>query len=221
MIEFPIKGGTATGYLALPERGAGPAVLVLHAWWGLKPFFKELCDRLAGEGFVALAPDLYGGQTAATIEEAEQLISTLNPQATRAKVTGATAYLRRHPAVQGDGIGVIGFSMGGAWALLLSTLAPDDISAAVIFYGSGDGDFTVARAAYLAHYAENDEWEPIEDVRQVETNLRAAGREVTLHTYPGTQHWFFEADRPEYRPEAAELAWRRTLDFLREHLAAA
>jgi carboxymethylenebutenolidase len=219
MIEFPIDGGTATGYLAIPERGAGPAVLVLHAWWGLKPFFRELCDRLAGEGFVALAPDLYGGQTAATIEEAEQLISTLNSQATRAKVTGATTYLRRHPAVQGDGIGVIGFSMGGSWALLLSTLAPDDISAAVIFYGSGDGDFTAARAAYLGHYAENDEWEPIEDVRQVETNLRAAGRDVTLYTYPGTQHWFFEADRPEYRPEAADLAWQRTLDFLREHLA--
>jgi carboxymethylenebutenolidase len=220
MVEFTIGEGTGSGYMAIPEGGSGPGVLVLHAWWGLKPFFKQVCDRLAGEGFVVLAPDLFDGKTAATIEEAEQLISQSDSQAIEATVTAAAAYLRRHPAVRGERLGALGFSFGAAWALTLSTLAPDDIGAVVVFYGSYAPDFDTARAAYQGHFAEDDEWEPTEGVREMEDKLRAAGREVTLHTYPGAKHWFFELDRPEYLPEAADLAWRRTIDFLRAHLSA-
>jgi len=221
-MEFQTAGNTATGYIAIPERGEGPGVLVLHAWWGLNNFFKELCERLAREGFVAAAPDLYDGATASTIDEAKQLLSNLNFEEAKAKVRSAAGYVRDHPAVRRKGIGAIGFSMGGAWALLLSSLMPEDILAVVVFYGSEAADFAAARAAYLGHFAGNDEWEPLEGIRQMEADMRAAGREVTFYTYQHAGHWFFESNRPEnYDQEAAALAWRRTCDFLRERLSSA
>src|SRR3712207_3500129 len=136
MIEFPVGDGRTTGYLALPKEGKGAGVLVLHAWWGLNDFFKQFCDRLAAESFVVLAPDLYHGAIATTIDEAEQRIAALDfEQATR-EVSGAIDYLRDHAAVRGDGLGVAGFSMGAAYALLASTaFKPEDIAAVVTFYG--------------------------------------------------------------------------------------
>jgi carboxymethylenebutenolidase len=221
-MEFQTTSNTATGYIAIPERGEGPGVLVLHAWWGLNDFFKDLCERLAREGFVAVAPDLYGGTTASTIDEAKRLLSTLNFEETRTKVISTVEYIRDHPAVRGKGIGAVGFSLGAAWALLLSSLMPEDIAAVVVFYGSEAADFAAARAAYLGHFAGNDEWEPLEGIRQMEADMRAAGREVTFYTYPHAGHWFFESNRPEnYDPEAAALAWQRTCDFLQEHLSPA
>ena len=219
MITFEAGDRTGTGYLALPQSGQGPGVLVLHAWWGLTSFFKETCDRLAREGFVALAPDLHFGKTAATIDEAEALMAQRDSERMQATATGALAYLHNHPAVRGSVQGALGFSMGGGWALFLSGLAPAELAAVVVFYGSGDGDFAAARAAYQGHFAEGDEWESDEEIQQMEAAMRAAGREVTLYTYPGVKHWFFEADRPEYDRDAAELAWQRTCAFLREHLA--
>ena len=218
MMTFQTEGRTIPGYLAMPAKGEGPGVLVLHAWWGLNDFFKTLCDRLAQEGFVALVPDLYGGSVAKTIDEAKQLIGQLNFQEAKAAVLGATDYLRQHPAVRRAGLGAIGFSMGAAYALLLSGLRPENVKAVVIFYGTEGADFAAARAAYLGHFAETDEWEPLEGVRQMEADMRAAGREVTLHIYPGVGHWFVETDRPEYNPAAAQLAWERTFNFLRQQL---
>jgi carboxymethylenebutenolidase len=218
MVTFEADGWTGSGYIAIPERGHGPGVLVLHAWWGLNPFFRDVCDRLAREGFVALAPDLYAGKTAATIDEAKALLEQRDLDRMKATANGALAYLREHPAMRGSAAGALGFSMGGAWAIFLSSLAPEDIAAVVIFYGSEGADFTAARAAYLGHYAEDDEWEPLDEVRKMETAMRTAGREVTVHLYPGTQHWFFEANRPEYDRDAAELAWQRTCEFLRDRL---
>jgi carboxymethylenebutenolidase len=209
-------------YLALPPGGAGPGVLVLHAWWGLNDTFRAVCDRLAAAGCVALAPDLYAGAVAATIDEAEALMTADSRDfaGTRALVEGAVATLRGHPGVRGDGVGAVGFSMGASWAMLLATERPADLAAVVIFYGSGEGDFGRARAAFLGHYAEGDEWEPDEQVRQLEEDIRAAGREVAFHRYPGARHWFFEPDRPEHDPAAADLAWERTLAFLHRHLIA-
>ena len=216
---FQANGKTVSAYLAIPAKGSGPGVLVLHAWWGLNDFFKTLCDQLAQEGFVALAPDLYGGTVGTTIDEAKQLIGQLNFQEAQAAVLAATDYLRGHSAVRGAGLGVVGFSMGGAYALLLSGLRPETLKAVVVFYSVGEGDFAAARAAYLGHFAETDEWEPLEGVRQMEADLRAAGREVTFHIYPGVAHWFVETNRPEYNPETAELAWGRTFAFLRQSLS--
>ena len=219
MITFEAGDRAGAGYLAIPERGHGPGVLVLHAWWGLKPFFTSMCDRLAAEGFVALAPDLYQGRTAATIEEAQALLEQRDSELMQVTAAGALAYLRGHPATRGAAAGALGFSMGAAWAIFLASLAPEDIGAVVIFYGSEGANFGAARAAYLGHFAEEDEWEPLEGVRQMEADMRAAGRDVTLHIYPGVKHWFFEADRPEYDSEVAEIAWQRTLDFLNRQLA--
>lgn len=211
---------TAAGpaYLALPPAGSGPGVLVLHAWWGLTPVFRDLCERLAAAGFVALAPDLYGGRTAATIDEAEALIGTADVPAMRAAALGGLDALRGHQATRAGGLGAVGFSMGAAWALLLSTLRPDDLAAVVLFYGNGDGDFQLARAAYQGHFAPGDPWEPDEGIAQLEQTLRATGHEATFYHYPGTQHWFFEHDRPEYDADAARQAWGRSLVFLRQQL---
>jgi carboxymethylenebutenolidase len=210
----------ANGHLALPQQGEGPGVLVLHAWWGLNDFFKALCDQLAGEGFVAFAPDLYDGKIASTIDEAKRLLEQRDGNFMHHAATSAVDFLRAHPAVRGKGLGAIGFSMGGGWSLLLSGERPDDIAAVVIFYGSGDADFSQAKAAYLGHYAEVDEWEPLDDVRAMEAGMRGAGREVTFHIYPGVGHWFFESNRPDvYNAEASQLAWERTLAFLKSKLS--
>jgi carboxymethylenebutenolidase len=218
MISFAAGDRNGAGYLALPAQGHGPGVLVFHAWWGLNSFFVELCDRLAGAGFVAFAPDLYQDRTAATIDEAEALLKQRDMAAMQAIAEGALAYLPSHPAVRGGGVAALGFSMGAAWAAEMASAAPDDISAVILFYGTVDADFAKSQAAYLAHFAEDDDFEPLDGVRQMEADLRAAGRQITLHLYPGAQHWFFETNRPEYNPQAAELAWQRTVEFLQKHL---
>jgi carboxymethylenebutenolidase len=218
MISFAAGDRTGTGYLAVPEQQHGPGVLVLHAWWGLNSFFQELCDRLARAGFVAFAPDLYQGRIAATIDEAQTLLDQRDSKAMQAIASGALAYFRAHPSVRGDSVAALGFSMGAAWAAELASAAPADIHAVVLFYGTVAADFAQAQAAYLGHFAADDEWEPIEGVREMEADLRSAGRAVTLHFYLGAQHWFFESNRPEYDAESAELAWQRTTEFLQTHL---
>jgi carboxymethylenebutenolidase len=209
-------------YLAVPESGTGAGVLVLHAWWGLTSVFTDVCDRLAAAGYVALAPSLFpGGATAATIAEAEVLRDAHDEAAVVEPVVQvATEQLRGLPAETGAQIGAIGFSLGAYWALHLSQVRPDDVSAVVVFYGTDDGDYRTARAAYLGHFAEHDDFEPLEAVRALEAKIGAAGREVTFHVYPGTGHWFVEPNRPDvYDAAAAELAWERTLAFLKTRLA--
>lgn len=204
-------------YLAVPASGAGPGVLLLHAWWGLNSFFKGVCDRLAQAGFVAAAPDLFDGRIATTVPEAQQLAgdAEADPKVIQDKVLAAHDALSRHPAVRGAGQGVLGCSFGADWALVLSKLRPEAVRAVVLFYGAYPIDFSAARAAYLGHFASEDDFVAAADVQKVEANLRAAGREVTFHTYPGTRHWFFESDRAGYYdPAAAELAWQRTVEFL-------
>jgi carboxymethylenebutenolidase len=209
-------------YLAAPDSGSGPGVLVLHAWWGLTPIFTDVCDRLAAAGFVALAPSLYAGDaTATTIAEAETLRDTHEEAGEAEPVArAAVEQLLGLPEVIGTQIGVIGFSLGAYWALHLSQVRSDDVGAVVVFYGTDDGDYRKARAAYLGHFAEHDDFEPLEAVRALEGRMSAAGRDVTFHVYPGTGHWFFEPNQPEaYDAPAAELAWERTLAFLNERVA--
>ncbi|MBM4431757.1 MAG: dienelactone hydrolase family protein [Chloroflexi bacterium] len=209
------------GHLSLPHSGSGPGLLVLHAWWGLNDFFRGLCDRLAGEGFVAYAPDLYRGKLATNVDEAKRLRSGMDRKQTGADLTAALAYLRGLGAVSGGKLGLLGFSLGANLALGLSVEQPEAIGAVVLFYGTRGGDYTPAQAAYLGHFAQSDEWVAASGVQKLHKALRAADRPATFHTYAGTGHWFFEADRPEaYHPEAAALAWQRTLAFLRARLAA-
>ena len=148
-------------YLAVPQSGTGPGVLVLHAWWGLNDFFREFCDRLANAGFVALAPDLYSGRVARTVEEAERLREGWDEaQVVPALVLSALDALSQHPAVSGKGLGVIGFSMGGYWALWLAAQKPDQVRAVTVFYSTGEGDFAQSNAAFQGHFAAQDPYEP-------------------------------------------------------------
>jgi carboxymethylenebutenolidase len=217
-IDISVAGSPVRAYLALPAGGQGPGVLVLHAWWGLKPFFKELCDRLAGCGFVALAPDLYHGPTAATVAEAQALIDAADPQQVGATVVAAREHLWSLPARTGGRIGVLGFSMGGAWALVTAAAAPQQVGAAAVFYGVYPVDFSRMQAKFIGHYSDVDAWEPLEGIRAMEQEMRSSGVDAVFHIYPGRAHWFFESDRPEFDPQAAALAWERTAAFFRESL---
>jgi len=213
-LTLDVKGQPANAYMAAPETG-GPGLLVLHAWWGLNPFFKSLCDRLAEQGFTALAPDLFQGQVAETIEGAEALTKSSDDQAVNDTVMNAKDHLQ---TLTKGKIGVMGFSFGAAWSLIAAEQDPDKIAATVLFYGVYEVDFRKVKSKILGHFGDHDEWEPLEGARAMETAMNAAGLDVTLHIYPGVSHWFVETDRPEYDPAAANLAWERTFDFLKNNL---
>jgi len=211
---FTADGNTRQGYLAMPTNGTGKPVLVLHAWWGLTDFFKALCDRLAAQGFVAFAPDLHQGKTAATIKEAEQIMEKRDLPAVQATAEAALEYLQAQAFTRGEKLGAIGFSMGAGYATLLDSLHPEAFRGIVLFYGEGGADLSKSKAQYQCHYAEDDDWEPLEYVKK----MTAANAEI--HIYPNCYHWFFEDNQPEhFNPEAAEMAWRRTLEFLGRNLA--
>lgn len=212
---------TLDGYLALPDTGTGPGVLVLHAWWGLNDTIKSVCARLAEAGFVAFAPDLYHGQIARTIAEAEVLSQAIDadPERASAKVAQAALFIHQCTGAAAPGLAVIGFSLGGFFALQLAATHPEHIRSVVLFYGTEGTmgqNFSASSAEFLGHFAENDPYEPPSNVEALEHSLRRAGCSVTFHTYPGTGHWFFEPDRTEaYDAAAAQLAWDRTLNFLK------
>jgi carboxymethylenebutenolidase len=209
---------TASGFLALPERGEGPGVLVLHAWWGLNDTMRAVCTRLAEAGFVAFAPDLYHGKVADTIADAETLGKALdsNYLQAQAEIADATRFLSERARQAEGGLAVVGFSLGAYYALNLAAADHEHIHSVVLFYGTGGGDFSTSRAAYLGHFAENDPYEPRASVDELEESLRRAGRPVTFYQYGGAGHWFFEPDRADaYNEAAASLAWDRTLAFLR------
>ncbi len=215
-IKLDVNGKSVNAYLASPSNG-GPGVLVLHAWWGLKPFFKELCDRIAEQGFVALAPDLRNGEIAETIDAAKELMQRSDGQLVGDTVMAAKDHLLE--MVKGK-IGVIGFSMGGAWALILASQKPEQVAATVLFYGNEDVDVAKITSKVMGHYSDNDEWEPNEWVEKKFGQMKDANVDATLHIYPGVAHWFVESDRPEYDSAAASLAWERTFEFLRSSLRA-
>jgi len=206
------------GFLAVPPTGNGHGVLVLHAWWGLNDTIKAFCTQLAESGFVAFAPDLYHGKVAEDIADAETLGKALdtNHLQARADIAYATMFLNERADQAERGFAVIGFSLGAYYALDLAAADPEHIRSVVIFYGTGDGDYSNSRAAYLGHFAEKDEYEPQSNVDNLEESLKRAGRPVTFYRYSGTGHWFFEPDRSQaYNQAAASLAWDRTLAFLK------
>lgn len=179
---------------------------------------RAFCTRLAESGFVAFAPDLYRGKVAESVADAEAFSKALKANRLQAKVevADAAAFLNERAGQANRGLAVIGFSLGAYYALHLSVADPEHVRSVVVFYGTGEEKFDNSRATYLGHFAENDEFESKSDVDGLEESLRGAGRPVTFHRYDGTGHWFFESDRSHaYDPEAASLAWDRTLAFLK------
>jgi carboxymethylenebutenolidase len=223
IIEFPSNGDVGQGYLSVPESGRGPGVVVIQEWWGLVPHIRRVCDRLAAEGFVALAPDLYRGKTTTEPDEAGKEMMALQLDRAAQDMSGAVDEVRRRAS--GDRVGVIGFCMGGGLALVLACQRPDAVAACVPFYGiipwpDLQPDYAAMEAAVLGHFAELDDYFTPEAARALESQLRALGKEVEIHLYPGADHAFFNDDRPEvYDAAASALAWDRTIAFLRRHLA--
>lgn len=215
-IQLEANGKSLNAYLASPS-GGGPGVLVLPSWWGLKPYFKQVCDQLAQQGYTALAPDYYQGRVGHTIDEAKTLQAEAegDPEAMGALVKATKDYFASLRG--GEKIGLIGFSMGTDWAVLTAAKDPN-IAATILFYGGWSVDFSKMKSKVLVHCAERDEWFPFDKAKEMQQDMQAAGVDVTLYTYPGTAHWFMESDRPEYDPGAAALAWERTLEFLKRSM---
>lgn len=221
-VSFASNGDSADGYLALPASGTGPGVVVVQEWWGLVDHIRDVCDRLAREGFVALAPDLYRGETAREPDAAGRLMMDLQiPRAAR-DLDGAVRALQGEPGVEGARVGAIGFCMGGQLALYAAT-RDARIGAVVDCYGvhpKVELELSGLRAAVLGIFAERDTFVPPAAVRELEADLRAAGRRVHCTIYPGVGHAFLNDTRPDaYDASAAARAWAEILSFLRAELA--
>jgi carboxymethylenebutenolidase len=214
---MPDADRAGSAYLVAPDDGPGPGVLVLHSWWGLTPAVKQLCDRLADAGFVALAPDLCDGGIPETAAEAELELAESDPNVTAALILSSVVALRSQTDDPDGPISVMGYSMGASWALWLGTRQPDSVRAVVIYYGTQDSDFDDLDAPVLGHFAETDDLVSRDEETEMFAHLRLAGRDVEFHRYPGTHHWFAETGHPEdavYDGTAAALAWSRTIEFL-------
>ena len=213
--------GHAHGYLRVPASGSGPGVVVIQEWWGLTDHVVAIVDRFADEGFVALAPDLYGGRTTHDSAEAARFLAELPPERAARDLAGAVDHLLALPATTSSSVGAVGFCMGGAFVLALAAQQGERIGAAVPWYGvpGPETDFSGLRPAVLGHFGEEDTSVPLEAVRATEARIREqSGAEVTMHAYPAP-HAFYNDERPSYRRESAELAWERTTGFLRDHLS--
>jgi carboxymethylenebutenolidase len=222
MREISSNGGTVPAYVSVPPSGSGPGVVVIQEWWGLVPHIRNVVDRVAAEGFVTIAPDLYRGEKTTEPDEAGKLVMQMRLDQAAKDMGGAVDALLAMPETTGNRVGVVGFCVGGGLALYLATLKPE-VAAAVSYYGFPrqglDWDLSAVKGAVLGHYAEVDDFAPRELADQIERELRDAGARVTFYHYPGTQHAFFNDTRPEvHDPEASELSWRRTMDFLHETL---
>jgi carboxymethylenebutenolidase len=223
-VTYSSNGGRADGYLAVPESGRGAAVVVIQEWWGLVPHIQDVADRFAAEGFVALAPDLFHGAKTTEPDEAMRLMMGLAMDQAGRDIAGAAAHLSSRPEVTGRGVGAVGFCMGGSLALWSATLS-DAVVAAVGFYpplpwermSPTWGNY--AGKVAVIHAAEHDGGSAAPGVRQAVRAITKAGGEVQVFDYPGTDHAFFNDTRPEvHNPEAAALAWRRTVDVFQARL---
>lgn len=224
IVEFPSNGDTASGYLAVPDSGSGPGLMVIQEWWGLVPHITDLCDRFAAAGFVALAPDLYHGETTTEPDEAGKLMMAMNLSRAVRDMGGAVDFLLGLDAVTSPRLGVTGFCMGGGLALVAGCERPDAFGAVVPWYGlipwpDAEPDWSALAAPVLGHYASEDGFFGPAAARDLEARLADLGKTVTFHVYEGADHAFFNDTRPEvYDPSASDLAWQRTVDFLHEQL---
>jgi carboxymethylenebutenolidase len=222
-VTFPSNGGTAHGYLAVPESGSGPGVVVIQEWWGLTTHIKDVTDRLAAVGFVALAPDLYGGSTTHDSDEAGRLMMELPVDKAAQDLAGAVDFLLGHDAVTSAKVGAVGFCMGGGFVLVLAAQQGDKIGAAVPFYGVLKQDYpdlSGLTAPILGHFGEQDAYTTPEAARALAARIEAeSGVKPDFRYYPAG-HAFYndENHMGPYDAELADKAWASTLEFLRTSL---
>lgn len=220
-VQFETRTGKqASGELAVPAgTGKAPAVVIIQEWWGVNDHIRSLLDRLAGDGFLALAPDLYHGKVTRDAGEAGALMQALDHALALEEIEAAGQHLLRHERAGGR-VGVMGFCMGGMLTFRAAE-SISDFSCAVAFYGAPPPDqynVSKVRAPILAHFATRDAWAKPEVAEQIQKNLTARGGTMTLHLYDA-DHAFVNDTRPEvHSPENAALAWDRTLKFLHTHL---
>ncbi|MDX2541535.1 dienelactone hydrolase family protein [Streptomyces sp. WI04-05B] len=219
-VTFPSADSTAHGYLALPPSGSGPGVIVIQEWWGLTDHIADVTDRLAQEGFVALAPDLYGGNVAHESAEALRMVQALPVPKGVELLSGAVDHLLARPEVTSKTVGSVGFCMGGGFVLHQAAADPR-VSAAVPFYGLIRGelpDFSGLKAEVLGHYGELDASIPAESLDVLREAIKAqSGISPDLRVHPA-DHAFFNDSRPVYDAESAASAWQSTVPFLKERV---
>jgi carboxymethylenebutenolidase len=224
MTTFQGNGSTHQGYLAPSRTGSGPGVIVIQEWWGLVGHIKSVADRFAEAGFSALAPDFYHGKTTAEPDEAGSMMMALNIDEAGQVIRGAVDALLAEPTTIQGSVGVVGFCMGGQLALYAACIDPS-VGACVDFYGVHPEvrpDFRALQGPVLGLFAEQDPYAGPEEIRELAAQLSALGKEFQFETFPGTQHAFFNDDRPEvYHAEAASKAWAMTVEFLKKNLSRA
>jgi carboxymethylenebutenolidase len=227
MIEVPVGGGTMPAFLARPKNGGrAPGVLVIQEAFGLNDHIKDVARRIAAEGYVALAPDLYwrGGKGRIVayedLGEAIRIMQTLRDPEVVTDVGSAIAYLEKQPFARADRIGITGFCMGGRVSYLVACELPDKIRAAAPFYGGGIPIDRTAKlkAPVLAFFGESDGFIPLEFVEQLRREAAKQKKQVEIVVYPGAGHGFFCNERSSYDPAAAADAWERLKKFLAAHL---
>ena len=207
------------GELALPPPGLrAPALVLVQEWWGVNDHIRSIAERLAREGFIVYAPDLYHGKITKDPAEASALMGALDWKRALAEIASSVAFLGDHVYSNGK-VGVIGFCMGGGLAFAAAAL--DDVCAVVPFYGLPKPEFAKKeklRAPVQAHFSARDEWAKVSIARELQAELEAAGRSMELHVYDA-DHAFMNDARPEvYDAAAAELAWKRAVGFLKKKL---
>jgi carboxymethylenebutenolidase len=225
IVEFPSNGTTGSGYFAPAQGGSGPGVIVIQEWWGLVPHITDVVDRFAAEGFSALAPDLFRGQSTTEPDEAGKLMMTLNLEQAAKDMRGAVSFLKGQESVTSSGVGVTGFCMGGGLALMLAAQEPQDVDACVPFYGlipweQAEPDWSKLDCPIRGHYAEQDGFFGPDKVEALQKQLDELGKDAVLTVHPGVDHAFFNDARPEVYDEAtAQRCWQDTVDFFRRTLS--
>jgi carboxymethylenebutenolidase len=214
-----VDGRPVTGYLARPAAAEGPlpGLIVIHEWWGLNDNIRAMTRRLAGEGYLALAVDLYGGQVAADPDSAYKLMTAANERPGAAEDNLRQAYAYLADQLGAPAVGSIGWCFGGGWSLAAALLLPDRLDAVVIYYGHLVTDprrLATLEMPILGLFGEQDQGIPIESVRAFEAALRGLGKDAKIIVYPGADHAFANPSGRNYQPEAAEKAWLETVAFL-------
>ncbi len=220
-IRIESEDGEFAAYVATPAAGRGPGLIVLQEWWGLVPQIRAVCDRLARAGFVALAPDLYRGESTTDPDEAGRLMMALEIDRAGRDLEATVEALRRESATTGSRVGCIGFCMGGQLALY-AACRRSEIGAVVDCYGVHPNvllDLEACRAKVLGVFAENDEFISRADVQRLDEALSNAGVEAKLLTYAGVQHAFLNEARPDvFDADTAAEAWHDIETFFEAEL---